>query len=258
MTPLAWPTILGGMASATNEPPSTFSTTEVLLEADEASFTRLRKRRWTTAILTCLVSGAIASAILVIDYRLMLLSLIVLALPAIVVADALMVSRAAAAGLACQVRLAGDEVLLNAGTRLRVADLIRLRVQLDALIFVERRPGERARGHLVPLSGEAWRPVVERLEPLGVEVLHEKAIIPGLLQVLTSVLLVVGLGMVAVVLVAAGLGAVLLWAIRGSVAGWVGPALFGGAVVALTIKHLLLKWLPKAGTRTPGPRQPPE
>ena len=59
-----------------------------MLDADEASYARLVERRWASANVTGLVAVPLAAGIMVIDYRLMLLSLIVLSLLLLAVIEA--------------------------------------------------------------------------------------------------------------------------------------------------------------------------
>lgn len=212
---------------------------DVLLKIEPADYARLIARRRKAAIAPLLICTAIATAIIVAEYRLMLISFVVL-VPALVgVIDVLVVSRQAKRLGACEVRCDGQWLSLNEVTRLRVDAITAVRVQPDAITVVEQLSPKQWHGHLLAADGATQSPLVTRLEALGRKVIVEKVTIYTLMGFLWSVLADLILDKVAAVLVLGAIAYTVKGFMDGTGPGWEAAACFGGAVLSLTVMAVL-------------------
>lgn len=219
---------------------------DLLLKVEPADYARLISRRRTAAIWPVLLCGAVAAGIIVAEYRLMLISFVVMFPALIAVIDVVMVSRAAAALGACEVRCDGEWLTLNSATRLRVEAITAVRVQPDAVTVVEQLAPQRWRGHLLAVEGAAQEPLLARLKALGRTVRIEQAGIATLMAFIWGVLANLVLGKVAAVLVLGAIGFTVKGFVDGPGPGWEAAACFGGAVASLTVMALLKAFVLRA------------
>jgi hypothetical protein len=221
----------------------------VLLTADAAAYSAVVRRRWKTTAIAALVCFSVAAVIEVIEYRLLVIAIVVVVPAVIPMIEAIFFARwARDLHGAVAVRLDGDRLTLREGLTLDVRKLVNLRVQPDVLILSERYgPGPRSvRAYLVPAAGEKAQAFVARLAALGVKVVHEKATVVTVAAFLWGVMANLLLQVVASVLV---LGAVVTAAknlIEGKGPGWDAAAYLGGALLALTAYAVIELFLKSA------------
>ncbi len=212
---------------------------EILLKVQSADYARLVSRRRKAAFLLFLVCGAVATAIIVAEYRLMLISFVVMFPALIAVLDAVMVSRSARTMGACDVQCDGEWLTLNPIARFRVDTITMVRVQPDAVTLVELVAPQKWRSHLLAIEGAAQEPLLTKLKSLGRKVQIEKATLAMLTAFIWGVMANLVLDAVAGVLVLGALVYTVKGFINGPGPGWEAAACFGGAVLSLTAKALL-------------------
>ena len=219
---------------------------QVLLRIEPADYARLVSRRRKASLLVFLLCATLATVIIVIEYRLMLISFVVMFPALVAVLDAVMVSRAARAMGLVEVRCDEEWISLNQATRLRVDAITVVRVQPDMVTLVEQLAPQKFRGHLLAVEGAAQQQLLAKLASLGCTVKQEEASIARLTAFIWGALANLVLEAVAGVLV---LGAVLFTLkgfVDGSGPGWEALACFGGAVLALTVMALVKTFALKA------------
>lgn len=252
------------------------------LEADPGAYDRLVRIRWRNASITAFVTVPPAVGILVFDYRGMLFAIIVLAPLLLTVIDAVRAQRAAKTLGPC--RLSWDDTsvtLQSSATTVRMAlpapiaphaatprrsnviteaaGLRLVRAQPDALVIVEGRSATQMRIFLVPSTSASAAPFLEHVRRHDVPVHHEKQIGISIAGFLIGTLLSLGIGKVAVALVALGLAQIGLWALDRSGSPSVGLGFLAGALVLLALNATLTKYLlSPAGTRDTGDPQRPQ
>jgi hypothetical protein len=216
---------------------------DVLLKVEPADYSRLIARRRNAAIAPFLICTALATAIIVVEYRLMLISFVVF-VPALVgVIDVVAVSRQARRLGACEVRCDGQWLSLNHATRLSVESIIAVRVEPDAIRVVEQLSPKKWTGHLLAAEGAAQSPLVTKLEALGRKVIVEKVTIYTLMAFLWAVLANLILDKVAAVLVLGAIAYTGKGFMGGTGPGWEAAACFGGAVLCVTVIVVLKKFV---------------
>ena len=126
---------------------------QVLLRIEPADYARLVSRRRKASLLVFLLCATLATVIIVIEYRLMLISFVVMFPALVAVLDTVMVSRAARAMGLVEVRCDEEWISLNQATRLRVDAITVVRVQPDMVTLVEQLAPQKFRGHLLAVEG---------------------------------------------------------------------------------------------------------
>ena len=141
------------------------------LEADARLLDAVVRKRWRAAFGVALVMVPIAAALLVVEYRLMLIAIILLALPVIAVADAVRLRRQGSAGgwigleltpAAAIVRVPDEEASLP------YAGMV-ARVMPDLVVVASGR-----RAWLVPATATDARRAGEKLAASGATVHYER------------------------------------------------------------------------------------
>lgn len=221
----------------------------MLLSADASAYSALVRRRWLHALAVCAVCFGLAAVIELIEYRLLLIAIVV-AFPAVIpLIEVVLMTRWAKAAGSAEVRLSGTALSVRDGVQFDVSTIVNVRVQQDAMMVSERFGPARkeVRMHLLPFTGDGWKPLVDRLGPLGVTVLHEKNSVLILAAFLWGVLGKLILGhVVAPVLVFAALAYAGKAAFDGELPGWEAGACLAGALLALTLKALIMRFLSAA------------
>ena len=216
---------------------------DVLLKVEPADYARLIARRRNAAIAPFLICTALATAIIVVEYRLMLISFVVF-VPALVgVIDVIWGGRGAQRLGSAEVRCDGQWLMINPSTRLRVDSISAVRVQPDAVVVVEQLSPKQWHGHLLAADNAPQSPLVTKLEALGRKVIVEKVTIYSLMAFLWAVLAnLTRQAMYAVV----GLGALAFTGkgfMDGTGPGWEAAACFGGAVLSVLVIVLLKQFV---------------
>ena len=212
---------------------------DVLLKIEPTDFARLVSKRLKAVMPIFLLCAAVATTILVIEYRLMLIAFVVL-LPALVgVLDVVMVARSAQTLGPCEVRLDGDSLALSRTTRVKLDAITLVRVQPDAVVLVEHTPPQKLRGHLLAAEGAAQEPLLAVLRSHGRTVRAEQNTIDQLTAFIWGVRANLVLGKVAAILVLGFIVCTIKGFTDGPGPGWEAGACFGGALVALTVKVLI-------------------
>lgn len=212
---------------------------DVLLRVEPADFVRLVSRRRKAVVPVFLICSVIATTILVIEYRLMLIAFVVL-LPALVgVLDVVMVSRSVKNLGLCEVRLDGEWLALSRTARVKLDAITLVRVQPDAVVLVEHTPPQKMRGHLLAAEGAAQVPLLAVLRSHGRTVRAEQNTITQLTAFIWGALANLVLGKVAAVLVLGFIVYTIKGFTDGSGPGWEAVACFGGALLAMTVKVLI-------------------
>lgn len=212
---------------------------DVLLEVAPADVARLVRRRRRAVVPLFVLSAVIATALIVLEYRLMLIAFVVLVPALIGVLDVVLLARSAKAPGACEVRLDGDFLALNSTTRVQLDALVLVRVQPDALVLVEHVPPQKMRGHLLAVEGVAQEPLLSVLRARGRTVRAEQNTLVQLTAFIWGVMANLVLGTVAGVLVLCFIVYTFKGFTDGSGPGWEAAACFGGAVLAVLAKVLI-------------------
>ena len=219
---------------------------DLLLRAEPEDYARLVARRWRQAIGPVVICLLIATAILVIEYRLMIIAFIVITPAIISVIDPIMVGKSARRMGSVAVRWEDEWLILNGTTRFRFAELILARTQPDAIVLTSK-VNEQLAAHVLPAAAHAQQALLAVLRGRNIKIPEEPrtpaaAIVFFLFGVLGNLLL----GKVAGVLVLAALLYAAKRLIDGHGPGWEAAAFFGGAVVCLTLKALIHHFLMSA------------
>lgn len=220
--------------------------------ADAGAYRALVRRRWFSFLTAALVCFGLAAVIELIEYRLLIIAIVV-AFPAVIpLIELVFVRRWARQMGAAVVRLEGKTLTLKPGLSLDVGALTFVRVQPDALVLNEKfGPGVKdVRVHLVPAEGELSRAFTDRLQALGVKVVVEKGTLMTVALAVWGLLAQHGLDKLAGLLVLGALGFGGKALVDDEPVGWEAAACFVGALVALGLRALILHFLPpeaKAG-----------
>jgi hypothetical protein len=212
---------------------------EVLLKVEPADVARLIARRRKAAVAPFLLCTALATAIIVAEYRLMLISFVILTPALVAVIDVVSSSRRARRLGSVEVRCDGQWLTLNPETRLRVDSISAVRVQPDAITVVEQLSPTQFRGHLLAAERAPQSPLVTKLEALGRKVIIETVTLYTLMGFLWGVLANLILDKVAGVLLLGAIGFSVQGFMKGTGPGWEAGACFGGAVLSLTAMVLI-------------------
>jgi hypothetical protein len=216
---------------------------EPLLRVGPSDYARLLSRRRRAAVAPFLLCGAVATAILVIEYRLMLIAFMVMFPALIAVIDVVMVSRAAAAMKSAEVRRDHEWLALSSDARVKLSTITLVRVQPDAVTVVEQLGPHKFKGHLLPVEGAPKSVLVEQLRDFGLNVRIEEATIGTLMALIWGVLANMILGKVSAVLVLGAIGFTIQGFVQGDGPGWEAGACFGGAVASVTVMVLLKRFV---------------
>lgn len=215
---------------------------DVLLKIEPADFARLVNKRLRSVLPIFLLCAAVATTLIVIEYRLMLIAFVVM-LPALVgVLDVVMVSRSVKTLGPCEVRLDGDSLGLSRTTRVKLDAITLVRVQPDAVVLVEHTPPLKMRGHLLAVEGAAQEPLLAVLRSHGRTVRAEQNSIAQLTAFIWGVLANLVLGKTAAILVLGFIVYTIKGFTEGPGPGWEAGACFGGALLALTVKVLIQRF----------------
>lgn len=216
---------------------------DVLLRVEPADYARLIARRRKAAIAPFLICTALATAIIVVEYRLMLIAFVVF-VPALVgIIDVIMVSRSAKRLGSAEVRCDGQWLMVNEFTRLRVDSICAVRVQPDAVIVVEQLSPKQWHGHLLAAENAPQSALVMKLEALGRKLIIDKVTIYSLMAFLWAVLADLILDKVAAVLVLGAIAYTGKGLMDGTGPGLEAAACFGGAVLSITVMVLLKQFV---------------
>jgi len=208
----------------------------VKLDADARLVDAVIRKRWRAAFGVALVMVPIATAVLVVEYRLMLIAFILLALPVIAVADAVRLRRQVSVGgwigleltpAAAIVRVANEEASLP------YAGMI-ARVTPDLVVVASGR-----RAWLVPATAADARRAGEKLAASGATVHYERGGIATVGAFLAGALLSRLLRVAAVGCVLGAIANVGLAATAHGGSYLLGVALLGAALVSLTAAAVL-------------------
>jgi len=210
------------------------------VRADARAVDAFVRRRVRSVIVTSAFTLVPAAALLVFDYRLMLVAIGLASLPLFVALDAIRVRRAVGAGGAIALSLEREAAIVL--DRARVAfsprDVV-VRVTRDMIALAVPNERKRHRLWIVPATGEEAKRAGEALRELGARVSFERGGVARIGAVLGVALADLVLGAVAAGLVVGALANVALAVMHRGGSYGLGAALVGGALAALTLAAVL-------------------
>lgn len=234
-------------------------------EVPDGAYEKVLRCGWRNVGVLAACALPVAVGILVVEYRLMLFSIILVAVPLIAFLDTWTVHRAARGFRASSVAWNEVGVTLRGTEEMRILPfqerresprpsgtliapvgvdpsqpgLALVRVRPDAILLIEALPSRKWRSVAVPASGATAGALADYARSRGVPVQMEKPVSLALAALLAGALLSIGAGKVAAVLVIGGLANTILYFAGRSGSLPLAGALFAGALVLLVVKALL-------------------
>jgi len=219
------------------------------VNADEVAVAAFARARVREARLVAAVSIPIAVTIVVIDYRLMLLSFVAIAPLLVAIVEAVRAREVVRGG---HIRIEARSFGLSISTASEHVTVPReqiaaVRVTPDAMVIAHAMSPTRIRLWTIPGDRASTTPLASDLERLGARVSFERGLVAVLIGVLVGVLVYRGLLVVGTALVLGALVNIVL-ALTGRPGSVpLGLALLGGALAVMVIAALV-KGLLESGT----------